>query len=58
MRGRPKKQKHCPACGITDLSAFAQNAKRKDGLQVYCKECFRYDYFLRKLTRELRLNNS
>lgn len=51
--GRPRKQKICPACRTTDLSAFAENAARGDGLQVYCRECLRYEYFLSKLGRLL-----
>jgi late competence protein required for DNA uptake (superfamily II DNA/RNA helicase) len=48
--GRPRKgRKQCPACGATDPYAFAQNTARSDGLQVYCRDCMRYDYFLSKL---------
>jgi hypothetical protein len=47
--GRPRKKKACPACGTVDPYAFSENTARRDGLQVYCRECMRYDYFLKKL---------
>jgi len=32
-------KKHCPKCDETDLSKFAKNKSRPDGLQSYCKKC-------------------
>jgi len=47
---RPRKTaKSCPACGTVDPYAFAENKSRRDGLQVYCRECMRYDYFINKI---------
>ena len=56
--GRPRKlKKQCPACGDTDPYAFAENAARRDKLQVYCRDCMRYDYFLTKLSGILTKKN-
>ncbi|AGM12341.1 HNH endonuclease [Mycobacterium phage PegLeg] len=33
-------RKRCPRCGVEkDCSEFYKNARRKDGLQPYCKRC-------------------
>lgn len=37
-----RKAKYCPACGKQAGEVdFYKSNKRKDGLQVYCKECLR-----------------
>ena len=51
--GRPRKLKQCPACATTDVYAFAENSARRDKLQVYCRECMRYEYFISKLATVL-----
>jgi hypothetical protein len=56
--GRPRKRKQCPACGTNDPYAFAENAARRDHLQVYCRECMRYDYFLARLVKSFRLTKA
>ena len=40
-------EKFCPRCArVQPLEAFAQNAGRKDGKQVYCRECWHvYDAY-------------
>lgn len=44
--------KHCTRCDRTlSRDSFNANKKNKDGLQVWCKECYR-DYYLASKTAD------
>ena len=52
--------KKCHKCGRElPLSAFSKNARNKDGLQCYCRECqSRINKILNDRKREILRNNS
>lgn len=59
IRGRTK---HCASCDKTKpVSGFGRNARRRDGLQVYCRECrirMSRESYRKNPDRQLALNQA